>query len=517
MAAQKFRYKVDGKYVNLDIDQDYLAVQFKEPALMSIRENVIKSTDSVGDFSNRIEIPNERFTVFKVAENQEEREVRLSRAEDDLNKLEDVAETKPIFKYGNQRLMATEKISVGLDGKEALPKITKKYNLKAVRHFSDDYIFELPVGSNVFDMIENIEKESYVKFAEPNFAIFNKQDIIKKKGISRSAISPLDSQDLSGQQYALNVIEANKAWDLQKGNPTITIAIIDEGVDTNHPNYRSKVTGKFDAIDEDSFQEPNSWDGHGTACAGLAAAEHLRFGIKGVAGGCSIMAVRIASSDKPNGDWHTTDEQIVAGIDWAWENGADILSNSWGGGPPSSLITNAIARANNLGRDGKGCVVLFAAGNEDGDVSFPATIPTVISVAASNQFDEPKTKNSRDGESWWGSNHGPQVDISAPGVGNLTTDMTASAGYDRSDYYALFNGTSSATPIVAGVAALVLSANPALSGKDVRDILIESADKVGTVTYSNGHNDRMGFGRVNAFKAIMATSSQTSTLNTVLP
>ena len=503
MANQKYRYKVDGKYVNLVVDMDYIAVNFKEPAPMSIRESVISNMDAVGDFSSRIEIPNEKFTVFKVAENQEERVSRLTRAENSLNDNEAVDKIRPIFKYRNQHLMATEKITVGFKSIENLHQFVERYNLKKVNNYDNDYIFEVPNSVDVFDYVEQIEKEDNINFVEPNFAIFSGQDIISKKNSVETLIRPFDNQDLSGQQYALSKIQAFDAWTVQTGNPTIKIAIIDEGVDTTHPNYRNKVVGNFDALDNDTFQEPNSWDGHGTACTGLAAAEHQTSGIKGVAGGSSIMAIRIASKDEPQGIWHTSTDKIRHGIEWAWGNGADVLSNSWGGGAPNSSISNAIDRARRLGRGGKGCIVIFAAGNDDGDVSFPATLDFVLTVSASNQYDEPKTKFSTDGERW-GSNHGPQVDIAAPGVANLTTDIVGAGGYNPGDYYALFNGTSSATPIVAGVAALILSVNPDLTEAQVREILTNTTDKVGNIPYFNGHNDRMGFGRVNAFKAVLA-------------
>ena len=154
-----------------------------------------------------------------------------------------------------------------------------------------------------------------------------------------------------------------------------------------------------------------------------------------------------------------------------------------------------------------GCVILVAAGNDSGSVSFPGKLPNVLTVAASNEFDEPKTRISQDGENWWGSNFGLEVDIAAPGVHNYTTDISGTDGYNAggavdADYVDNFNGTSSSTPIVAGVAALVLSANPNLREAQVRRILKESADKVGQVIYFNNRSDLMGYGRVNALRAV---------------
>jgi subtilisin-like proprotein convertase family protein len=272
-------------------------------------------------------------------------------------------------------------------------------------------------------------------------------------------------------------------------------------------------------VDDDTFQEPNAWDGHGTACAGLAAATHNNdLGIKGIGGGCSIQAIRIAYSPSKGANWVTRNSWIARAIDWSWRNGASVLSNSWGGGAPSTAITNAFERARTLGRQGKGCVLVVAAGNAAGPVDFPGELDTVLTVSASNEFDEFKTKTSRDGETWWGSNFGPPVDLAAPGVHNLTTDISGSDGY-TSNNYTDFNGTSSATPIVAGAAALLLSAEPDLTELEVRNRLKETADKVGAQPYQNGRNDQFGSGRLNVFAALQtsqATISSYVTLHKVL-
>ena len=180
---------------------------------------------------------------------------------------------------------------------------------------------------------------------------------------------------------------------------------------------------------------------------------------------------------------------------------ADVISNSWGG-PPSNPVLNAINRARSQGRGGRGAVVVVAAGNSGGAVMFPANLPDVLAVAASNQFDEAKTWNSSDNETFWASCHGPQIDVAAPGVRNRTTDVTGALGYSTSDYAPAFNGTSSSTPLVAGACALVLSKNPQLTEAQVRHLITVTADKVGQFAYQNGRNDHMGHGRLNVLAAV---------------
>jgi subtilisin family serine protease len=149
-------------------------------------------------------------------------------------------------------------------------------------------------------------------------------------------------------------------------------------------------------------------------------------------------------------------------------------------------------------------VIVIAAGNQFGPVSFPGALPNVLTVSASNEYDEAKTPTSRDGENWWGTNHGPEIGVAAPGVHNLTTDISGAAGYLGGDYDPKFNGTSSATPIVAGACGLLLSANANLRESEVRTIIGGTADKVGPYMYVEGRNDFFGNGRLNLLSAIEA-------------
>jgi subtilisin family serine protease len=202
-------------------------------------------------------------------------------------------------------------------------------------------------------------------------------------------------------------------------------------------------------------------------------------------------------------------------IDVAVKNKAAILTNSWGGnGGDSSDIRSAVDDALAAGK-----VVLFSAGNGPNrspynyNVHFPATLTEttdVICVGGSSPTDEHKSAASSDGEFWWGSSYvGPGPDVTAPAPWSYTTDIQGIAGYNNgseidpsdptsADYTATFNGTSSATPKVAGVVALMLSANPHLTPKEVKQILRETADDIG----GPGDDDLTGAGRVNALRAV---------------
>lgn len=296
-------------------------------------------------------------------------------------------------------------------------------------------------------------------------------------------------------------IQAEDAWTLSHGSASITAAIIDTGVDLTHPDITGKLVTGYDATGGGSSGGPTGnhpLNAHGTACAGIVAAvTDNGQGVAGIARAARIMPVRIGYV-LDDGSQMFQDSWTVAGINWAVSQGADVLSNSWGGGSPSTAITQAIENAKTSGRGGKGSVVLFAAGNDNGPVSYPATLSAVLAVGALSPCDQRKAPTSCDGEYWWGSSYGSELDIMAPGVHMYTTDISGSGGLDPSSYFYDFNGTSSATPVVAGVAALLLGYDPALTAAQVEANLESSADDLGTP----GWDSQTGWGRVNAFRAL---------------
>ena len=360
---------------------------------------------------------------------------------------------------------------------------------------------------DLFDLIKNLQKNNQVEFIEPNFTrllkphtndpFFSQQWAINNNGILWSSDADMDVDD---------------AWVHSTGSG-VKVAIIDEGVDLTHPDLINNLLPGFDATGNNSNGAPNinNNDAHGTACAGIVAAvANNNIGISGIAYNAKIIPVRISYSINSSGVWVQNDSWVSSGIIWAVQNGADILSNSWGGGSPSTAITNAINYAVNSGRSGKGCTVLFSTGNFNTNVAYPATLPNVIAVGASSPCDQRKTPSSCDGETWWGSNFGSALDVVAPGVKIYATDITGSNGYNVGDYNSQFNGTSSACPNAAGVAALALSINPNFSQNQIREILEKSAEKVGGYDYTttfgklNGTwNSEMGHGRLNALNAVI--------------
>jgi len=308
---------------------------------------------------------------------------------------------------------------------------------------------------------------------------------------------------------------AQAAWDNSQGygNAGVVIAIIDSGVEAGHPDLR-QVTG-YDFGDNDSNPADNSSSpGHGTACAGVAAAmANNSLGTAGIAGDCSIMPLKVANSA---GSMYFS--AIQNALYYAADNGADVISMSLGAAISSDSATDAaILYAYNAG-----VVILAATGNENAStISYPAINSYVIGVGAASPCGDRKRSSSSsgelnpgvnadpngytcDGERWWGSNYGVNtqdaagaVDVIAPTI-LPTTDLLGSAGYDSSDYSKWFNGTSCATPYAAGVCALIKAANPSFTPAQIRDRLTSTAQDIVNVESGSGWDRYSGYGMVDA-------------------
>lgn len=328
-------------------------------------------------------------------------------------------------------------------------------------------------------------------------------------------------------------INAPEAWTLTRGCNDIRVAVIDQGVDLDHPDLAANLFPGFDATDGgDGGINGDCWgnDAHGTCCAGIIGAVNNTIGTIGVAHNCRIIPIRVTYTRNGNEIWD--DDWVVSAINHAWEDdGADVLSCSWRYQNVVAINTE-INNALTSGRNNLGCVIVFAAGNNNNSVNYPANSnPDIIAVGAMSPCGQRKRSSSNiwevnsgvstdplgvscDNEKWWGSNYGSELDLIAPGVFIPTTDIQGTGGYNTAsgtggNYYQTFNGTSSATPHVAGVAALILSINSGLTQDQVRDIIETTCSKVGSYTYStvsgrsNGTwNNEVGYGCVNAFAAV---------------
>ncbi|MCX6855594.1 MAG: S8 family serine peptidase, partial [Verrucomicrobia bacterium] len=323
----------------------------------------------------------------------------------------------------------------------------------------------------------------------------------------------------TGQNEGVTGIDLNvvPAWDSYKGTG-IRIGILDDGMEVGHPDFtgNADTTNDRDFNDLDNDPTPSAGDYHGTACAGVAAARgHNNLGVSGVAPEAMLVGMRLIAAP-------TTDD--VEADAFAFKKDIiDIKSNSWGpfdnaygASGPGPLSNAALIDAATTGRGGKGTVFLWAGGNgnangDDSNYDGWAASPYAIAVGAVGD----------DGESVWYGEPGANILVCAPSNGGkqsiTTTDRAGSTGYSSGDYTSTFGGTSSSTPAVAGVVALMLQANPNLSYRDVQEILMRTATKNdpnngGWVTNGAGFDfhHQFGSGLVNAQAATNMAATWTN-------
>lgn len=511
-----FYFSPDGRE-NLEISLSQIIVQFDDNTSFETQQAILGTEKDIAPLQAAMMLPSPQVTLANLENIQSAQQVESILA--NLNAQPQIVYANPIFVYADGTKMALqEKLLVRLHHINDFPllettALTYGLNIERANEF-DANLFHLTSTKTSYNALA-IANELYTtglfNYIEPDFL-----RLMKRMNTNDPAINNQWSLNNNGQYGGTTGADMNvyDAWMLTTGSNEIKVAVIDEGVDINHPDLLPNLEEGYDATEQNSAGAPSGNDAHGTACAGIvAAAGNNNIGMAGVAHGSRIIPVRIAYSQ--NGDWITSSAWIGNAINWSWQNAdADILSNSWGGGGSSFTINNAIDNAVRNGRNGLGSPVLFAAGNENTAVSYPATNPSTIAVAAMSMCNERKNLSSCDGENWWGSNYGVNIDVAAPGTKIYATDISGSAGYSSSDYISGFNGTSSATPNVAGVMALILSANSNLTEQQARYALESTCRKVGNYNYADGvtgqpagsWNENLGYGAVDAAAAIQAVA-----------
>ncbi|MEX2393220.1 MAG: S8 family peptidase, partial [Actinomycetota bacterium] len=266
------------------------------------------------------------------------------------------------------------------------------------------------------------------------------------------------------------------AWDVTHGNSSTVIAVLDSGVDLNHPDLVARIVAGRDIVNNDA--NPTDDNGHGSAVAGIAAADSdNNVGVAGSAWDAKIMPVKVLGADGGG-----TDADIAAGIEWAVDAGAKIINMSLGGPGSSQTLANAVNYAT-----ANGVLMIAASGNESTDVpSFPAAYDAVVAVGAADRY----------GDVVAFSNRGPHLDVVAQGVGIVTTAMETLPG--EGDDYVSIAGTSAAAPIVSGVAALVTAKNPSFTPAQIASKLASTAIDRGP----SGIDDHYGSGLLDAYAAV---------------
>jgi len=420
-------------------------------------------------------------------------------------------------------------LSLKLGANQKVNALAQKYNFKVIEKITyspNTYIVEALADSPLaaLDVANQLYEKEKLEWATPEI----KHRAAKKFTPNDTHFNLLWHLKNDGTQavgaVAGNDVNITAAWDLYTGTG-VNISIVDDGLETAHEDLAANARTDIDIDINYGDLDPTpdiSGDDHGTACAGVAAGVgNNAKGITGAAFNSKLIGIRLisqAASDSQEGQAMTHQSAPTLAVDRI-----HISSNSWGEpdggdtlGLPGPLMKAAWADGTTNGRGGKGIVYTWAAGNgrsvsDDSNYDGYANSRYVIAVGASNAAGAQSTY----------SEDGANLLVNAPssgggsGVGITTTDRMGTTGYSpitdpnialaSNDYTDTFGGTSSATPLVSGVIALMLQANPALTWRDVRHILVETATKNSpgdTGWFNNGagkrFNHKFGFGRIDA-------------------
>ena len=518
----------NGKTVQLEVDPDLVAVRARRGG--SLREGPVQRPEAglLDEMETVLSFPEVSVEVYR-------RRERASRTMEEVRRqLNESPSTRfagrvLVDQHSREPVLYTENLFVKFRDDKSRDQslaVLRQAGLTVKRELAyatNAFFVAAPegTGQRVFAITDELLRREDVEYCHPELVrrlgrrtIFSQQWHLKATTV--------------GSQWVSASANVEAAHTIAEGDG-VTIAIIDTGIDIDHEEFSSldKIIAPWDATANDTNPRPNSRaEKHGTACAGVACGEG-RFGASGVAPRAKLMPLRMISQ--------LGSQAEADAFFWAAENGADVISCSWGPpcgawfDPDDPLHTTdfplpdstrlAIDYAVTNGRGGLGCVVFFAAGNgnESVDNDGYSSYERVLAVAASNDRNK-RSVYSDFGEAVFCAF--PSQDFEFPEEGRpapltpgiWTTDRMGKVGYSADNYTNSFGGTSSACPGAAGVAALVLSSNEALRWEEVKNILRLSCDRIDQEDGQydeEGHSPFYGYGRLNAEKAARSAGGQT--------
>jgi hypothetical protein len=337
---------------------------------------------------------------------------------------------------------------------------------------SNVHIVDLPGNASETAVAERLSHNPNLKFAELD---------------RRVKVSMAVNDPYLGSEWHLAKIGASSAWDVSQG-AGVTIAILDSGVDTTHPDLAPNLVAGFNTYDNNT--DVADVCGHGTAVAGTAAAaSNNGAGVAGIAGRAKIMPVRIAVYDATAGGCYAYYSTAASGLTYAADHGARVANISYG-----SLTESAAVKSAADYMKSKGGLVFVSAGNTGTDQGASVSSSMIVVSAT----------DSNDNKASW-SSYGSFVALSAPGAGIWTTS--------RGGSYQAWNGTSFSSPLTAGVAAVMMAANPALGGAQIEALMVSTSVDLGAA----GRDPLFGFGRIDAAAGVKAAASAVVLADTQAP
>lgn len=363
------------------------------------------------------------------------------------------------------------------------------------------FIADLEDSKNAESVIQNLSSRADVEYAEPDFIaraagklekldtpaavpndpLFSKQWGLQNTGQSVAGISGKSGAD----------INAVAAWDITTGNPNLTIAILDTGIQSNATEFSGRLVAGYDYVNNKTSTDDDN--GHGTGVASIAAAAGGNGTLMaGVDWKCKVMPVKVLDNQGSG-----TYTNIIPGITFAADHGAKIINLSLGGTSSSQALQDAVDYAY-----GKAAILVASMGNENvGTPLYPAACKNVIAVGATNSSDQRAVPFSCSGPA--GSNYGDAIAFIAPGDLLLGLDPTSPS------LYGYFCGTSASAPMVSGTISLILNVDSTLTYNQIYEILKSGArDQVGLPSEDTpGWDKYYGWGRIDAYRSLVAAGA----------
>lgn len=359
-----------------------------------------------------------------------------------------------------------------------LLKLRKQLDLTVVRHTKQTYVFRSK-NHRAEQLIRYFKSWNPV-YVEPHYLYLTNET---NGNPDNAEIVPNDTL-YAKYQWNLPQIAAEQGWKWNKGSQDIVVAVVDTGVQSDHPDLQGRLVKGVNIVD--SSKAPEDDVGHGTHVAGIIAAKvNNREGVAGMTWFTKIMPVKALDSSGAGSTY-----AVAQGVIWAADHGAKIINMSLGNYAEAQFLHDAIQYARN-----KGALVVAASGNDNTDrPGYPAAYPEVLAVSATDPGG---------GKAEY-SNYGGYIDVAAPGTSIAST-------YPGSRYASL-SGTSMACPHVAALASLVWAANPGLTNAEVMDLLRRTAHDLG----DKGKDDIYGYGQIDAQNALQAAGGKAGSLQLYL-
>lgn len=474
---------ISGKYISGEV-----IVKFKQPI------KIVSDSNAPGFQTKTTTLEKETVSFDKLDKNSIPKVLPALNTKYNIKKIEKVIKESQTPQQEFNRLKQKYKDEIVTNQRTIDEQIILKNDFTRIYKISFDS------KASVDEVIRELLTDSNVEYAEPNYAIpksFIPNDPFYP--VTQAAENQWGLENPGRPNYSLSYtvdsdIDASTAWDIQRGKPSIIVAVIDDGIYYKHsdlgggfgPSY--KVVGGYDYMNNDA--DPGDVvDGHGTHIAGVIAATLSNgVGISGICPGCKLMALKVC------GEVYCDLSFGIDAIYYAVNHGARVINLSWGWrGSTSPTLQAAIDYAFS-----NGVVVVAAAGNNaSSEKNYPAAMNHVISVTATTATDKKNDPaNFDDGTGW--------VDIAAPGDSILSTysptTMRCLPHESKTQGYAYCSGTSMAAPFVAGVAGLLLSQNPSWTPDMVLQQIKSTADSIDSK--NPGFEHKLGAGRINAQKAL---------------